>query len=425
MLKIIIHSHKQIIPFNETARDLRIQNKPLWLTQRDTLTKYTHSELEINEFQDLPQIQEECIVFRDNLLFDQNYIDSFLEQARKSGTAVQAAFSRNDNAFREHCLPLADSYQQVGDIYLAELWYFPNGPVSHIQPLVIDLESREIGYYHIPTYMASGNGDLVYHVPLKYLIAIDSWVHIFIADTVFGLFGRGARFENDLKNDPLYKLRILATAMLEGKQLLECSKLVKIGKNCSIDPSALLHGPTTLGDNVTIGAGVVVENCIIGNNVNISQGCNLMLSVIGDGTFLPFRASLFMSTIMDNSMVAQNACLQMCVIGRNSFVGAGTTFTDFNLIPNEIRARNAQGNLDKTNRPVLGGCIGHNCRIGAGMIIFPARTIESDVVLISTPDRRVIDHDVAYENSDHHHLSNANLHIRFYPKNGEVVEDSW
>ena len=115
----------------------------------------------------------------------------------------------------------------------------------------------------------------------------------------------------------------------------------------------------------------------------------------------------------------------MCVIGRNSFVGAGTTFTDFNLMPNEIRARNAKGNLDSTNRPVLGGCIGHNCRIGAGMIIFPARTIESDVVLISSPDRRVIDHDISYENSDHHHLANADLHIRFYPKNGEIVEDAW
>ena len=120
--------------------------------------------------------------------------------------------------------------------------------------------------------------------------------------------------------------------MYEGKQILECSQLVKIGKNCSIDPTAVIHGPTSIGNNVTIGAGAVIENCIIGDNVNVSQGCNLMLSVIGDGTFLPFRASLFMTTVMENSMVAQNTCLQMCVIGRNSFIGAGTTFTDFNLI---------------------------------------------------------------------------------------------
>ena len=60
------------------------------------------------------------------------------------------------------------------------------------------------------------------------------------------------------------------------------------------------------GDNVTINAGAVVENCIIGNNVNISQGCQLMLSVVGEGTFLPFRASLFMTTVMENSIFPSN-----------------------------------------------------------------------------------------------------------------------
>jgi carbonic anhydrase/acetyltransferase-like protein (isoleucine patch superfamily) len=179
--------------------------------------------------------------------------------------------------------------------------------------------------------MAYENGDLVFQVPQSSLIAIDSWVHIFIADVVYGIFTRGARFENRLDNDIFFKLSILGNAMLEGKQVLDCSKVVQIGRNCTIDPSAIIHGPTSIGDNVTIGAGAVIENCIIGDNVNIGQGCQLMLSVVGDGSFLPFRASLFMTTLMDNSMVAQNVCLQMCVIGRNSFIGAGSTFTDFNL----------------------------------------------------------------------------------------------
>jgi carbonic anhydrase/acetyltransferase-like protein (isoleucine patch superfamily) len=267
--------------------------------------------------------------------------------------------------------------------------------------------------------MAFNQGDLVYQVPLQSMIAIDSWVHVFIADSIFGLFARGARFEMRLKNDPKFMLRVLFTSMYEGKQLLTCSKLVTVGKNCSIDPSAVIHGPTTIGDNVTIGAGVVIENCIIGNNVNISQGCNLMLSVIGDGTFLPFRASLFMTTLMDNSMVAQNTCLQMSVVGRNSFVGAGTTFTDFNLLPVELRARGANGELESSNRPVLGGCVGHNCRIGSGLVIYPARMIESDVVLISSNDRRVIDHDITYEESDHHKLKQSDLHRQFYPRENQ------
>jgi UDP-N-acetylglucosamine diphosphorylase / glucose-1-phosphate thymidylyltransferase / UDP-N-acetylgalactosamine diphosphorylase / glucosamine-1-phosphate N-acetyltransferase / galactosamine-1-phosphate N-acetyltransferase len=217
----------------------------------------------------------------------------------------------------------------------------------------------------------------------------------------------------------------LGKALYEGRQALECSELVKIGKNCVIDPTAIIHGPTTIGDNVTINAGAVIENCIIGSNVNISQDCQLMLSVVGDGTFMPFRASLWLTTIMENGMVAQNTCLQMCVVGRNTFIGAGNTFTDYNLIPSPIRSRDGNDKLSVSNRPVLGGCVGHNCRIGAGMVIFPARTIESDVVLFATEDRHVIDRDVNYEDSDHLKLKNADKHPRLYPRQGEKGLASW
>jgi len=74
---------------------------------------------------------------------------------------------------------------------------------------------------------------------------------------VFGLFGRGARFENRLNEDVVFKLGIIAASLYEGHQVLESSKLVTLGRNVSIDPTAVIHGPTTIGDNVTIGAGVV------------------------------------------------------------------------------------------------------------------------------------------------------------------------
>ena len=425
MLKIILNSKKLIAPFNEPARDLRILNKPLWLVQRDVLSRYTDHEMELPPGAPFPQTHEACLIYRDNLYFDEEYMRAFISAAKAAGRPVRAAFSTNDPAFREHILPLSCSYVQSGDLYLADLWYYPNGPEAGAEPLVIDLKSKEIGYYHVPLYMAAAQGDLVYQVPLRSLIAIDTWVHIFIADTVFGLFGRGAHFEQRLDEDLGFKLRVLGRAIYEGRQLLESTAVNQIGRNCVIDPSAVIHGPSSIGDNVTVGAGAVIENCIIGDNVNVSQGCQLMLSVVGDGTFLPFRASLFMTTIMDNSMVAQNTCLQMCVVGRNSFIGAGSTFTDFNLLSAPIKARDGNGLLKESNRPVLGGCVGHNCRIGAGMIIYPARMIESDVVLFASKERRVIDRDVAYEDSDHHLLPQANIHPRLYPRPGELVAESW
>ena len=207
---------------------------------------------------------------------------------------------------------------------------------------------------------------------------------------------------------------------------------LRIGENNSIREHVTIHcglgaeDSTVVGDhNLIMVNAHVAHDCTIGNNVNISQDCQLMLSVVGDGAFLPFRAALFMTTFMDNSMVAQNTCLQMCVVGRNTFIGAGCTFTDFNLLPAPIRALDGSHRLSPANRPVLGGCVGHNCRLGAGMVVFPARTIESDVVLFASEQRRVIDRDIRYEDSDHHRLAFAQLHPRLYPRLGEALLESW
>jgi carbonic anhydrase/acetyltransferase-like protein (isoleucine patch superfamily) len=424
MLIVKLQHNHLITPFNERARDLRIQNRPLWLHQRNVLVPYTTREQELTSGQPLSMVREEMLVYRDNLFFDTEYINMFIKTARQRGRAVRAAFSADNPAFREHALPLSTSYTSAGGLYLADLWYYPNGPVADVEPLVIDLETREMGYYHIPTYMADQSGDLTFQVPLRALIAIDSWVHIFIADIVFGLFSRAARWEKQFAENLSQKFLVLFRAIYEGRQGLESSALVRIGKNCVIDPHAVIHGPTTIGDNVTIYAGAVIENCIIGNNVNISQGVQLMLSVVGDGCFLPFGTKLLMTTVMENSLIAQNTCLQMCVVGRNTFIGAGSTFTDYNLIPRPIRAMDGNGKLSPSNRPVLGSAVGHNCRIGSGMIVYPGRMIESDVVLAATQDRRVIDKDVRYEDSDHHKFESAGLHKRLYPST--VTErDSW
>ena len=173
MLKIILQSRRPIVPFNEPARDLRVQNKPLWLSQRDVLARYTSREMELPPGAPLPQVHEPCIVYRDNLWFEENYMRAFIEAARKANRPVRAAFSIKDAAFREHILPLSLSYTPAGELYLADLWYYPRGPEPGAEPLVIDLQAREIGYYHIPLYMAAAHGDLTYQVPLRSLIAIE------------------------------------------------------------------------------------------------------------------------------------------------------------------------------------------------------------------------------------------------------------
>ncbi len=422
MRRIILTETTFISPFNEPARDLRIQNKPLWFWQRDLLAKY-----QIEEEREYPSIEfaqrfdtEEtaAIVHRDNIFFNRALIDEFVKRSRDANNPVRLAFRANDAAIVRHVKPLTHNFIQKDDLLLADLWYLPEGisQIENAEPLIVDTEPRERGYYHIPPYMATEFGDLVYQLPKKVFVLIENWVHIFIADILLGVFAQGADVEDRVSSDWKYKLKILFRSILEQKSVLSNSEVVRVGNNVNIDPTAVINGYTVIGDNVTIGAGAVIDNCIIGNNVTISQGCQLLLSVVGDGCFLPFRAALFMTTLMENTSIAQNSCFQLCVVGRDSFIGAGNTFTDFNILGGPLRTFTNQGKLEDTNLLILGGCVGHHCRLSSGSIIYAARTIESDVVLLASEKRIFISKNISYEDSDHHLHADKYPYPRLYPR---------
>ncbi|NJL94719.1 MAG: multidrug transporter [Anaerolineae bacterium] len=354
----------------------------------------------------------------------------------------QAVLPADDPAWQRYSVPLSslvltrDNPKDPG-YYPLDLYYFPAGWAEHStwHMLRVPSGATEKGYYNVPDSMSNlkldevdsegrhrRDQDLTHFLTARTCVPIQSWVHVFNATIPMGVFSIGSRFEEALAASNWMQLRLLFRAIIEQKQLVSSSALVKVGRNCDIDPSAVILGPTTIGDNCKIYPGVVIDNCIIGDNVTISNNCHLMLSVVGHSCFLPFRAALFMTAMMENSIVAQNTCLQMCVIGRNSFVGAGTTFTDFKLIPSALRALDAFGKISDVGQPVLGGCIGHNVRVGSGMVIHPARTIESDVVLFATPERRVISRSVTFDMSDHHTLAESRLHQRLYPPRASVRE---
>jgi NDP-sugar pyrophosphorylase family protein len=270
--------------------------------------------------------------------------------------------------------------------------------------------------------MGGNHGDLIWWLPQRALCAIDSWVHVFFTNIVFGIFAQASRYETRSASDAMFRLGAVARALVERKELLASSAYVKVGKNCSIDPSTVFQGPVTIGDNVTIGPGCVITQCIIGDNVTLTHSNHFHMCVIGNHCFFPFGAGASFSLFMENSSLAASAVMEMSVMGRNSYVGAGTIFTDFNLLPTPMHTADNQ-HLVEIDMPVLGGCIGHNCRVGSGLMIYPARMIESDVVLFASPTRRVIMKNISYEESDHHAMFGADLHPRKYPREDEAIEE--
>lgn len=462
MRKFVIEDRLLLLPFNEPASSLIVMMNaekpaPLGIHLADLVESVIGStalEMALGKVDDLEEelarpryglnALDEVIVYRDNLYFDKEFFTYFFEEARRRGVVCQAALASPDQAWETYSIPLSSLVKETneeGDYYLLDLYYFPNGwiPRNEWQIIRIPSDFEEKGYYGIPDSMTNlkleltvegeskrrKEQDLTYYLSKRSCVPIQSWVHLFNANVPLGLFSRGFRFEEALSRHNLLALKVLFRAILEQKQVVSCSEIVRVGRNSDIDPSAIILGPTTIGENVTIGAGAVIDNCVIGDNVNIGQNCTAVLSVIGNGCFMPFRSSIFMTTLMDSTIVAQNTCLQMCVVGRNSFVGAGSTFTDFNLLPSPLKAINAYGELGDVGQPVIGGAVGHNVRIGSGMIVMPARMIESDVILVASSERRVIGKSISYDMSDHHNYAPqiAALHRRLYPRRVTMDED--
>jgi len=437
MYRYIIEDKRPIPPFNEPASSLTIGVEPLKIHQEVLFSEVFNENIDLGGvFQspdDLYRVKGEAVVYKESLWFDIEFLQYFVDEARKTGHACQAAFPVSDKAFHTYTLPLQKSFRPAstddGIVFMVDLWYFPNGYEEGIVPVIVPSDAHEIGFYSVPDFMTMEQGDLTHYAPMRSIISIESWVHIYFATIIYGNFGRAGRLDRMIEQSVFKQVKMLWRAIVEQKQILTASGAVEIGTGCTIDPSAIIRGPAKIGDNCTIGAGAVIDNCTIGSNVTIDAGCVLMMSTVADGCFLPFRASLYLTAVMENTIIAQNTCLQMCVIGRNSFVGAGNTFTDFNLIAQKpIRAANIDAELGSVGQIVLGSAIGHNCRIGSGMVVFPGRMIESDVVIVASPSRRVISRNVTFEESDHHIIRHGDVHKRFYPRPDEELpelHDSW
>ena len=431
MYRYVIEELRHVPPFNQPASQLTIGLQPLKLHHEGIFNRTLAGNCTLRGVFDsrdhLGSVSGESIVYRDNLWFDDPFFEQFLRQARQKNTPGRAAFFADDPAYSAYVVPLAEDIEPDIDesgraFYWLDLWYFPRGYQPNIQAVFISSDAHEIGFYNVPDYMAMQQDNLTHYAPMRSVVSIESWVHVYFATIICSNFARSGRLDRAIESSVFKQISLLWRAVIEQKQILGSSATVEIGQECDIDPTAIIRGPARIGNRVSIGAGVIIDNCTIGDNVTIDSGCTLFQSTVADNCFLPFRSALYLTAVMENVIVAQNTCLQMCVIGRNSFVGAGNTFTDFNLIEQKpLRAANRHGKLESVGQIVLGSAVGHNCRIGSGMIVMPGRMIESDVVLIASSHRRTIERSIQYEESDHFGFGEARA--RHYPRLDETHKD--
>lgn len=117
------------------------------------------------------------------------------------------------------------------------------------------------------------------------------------------------------------------------------------GKNLDLSPSAHLEGLVVFGDNVVIGDGARLTNCVIGNNVTI--GANAILNG---------------ATIWDRVVIGDRAEVGQAVICNDVVIGKGASILDHVFIAERCE-------------------IGDQARLLSNIKLWPRKVVESEAIV--------------------------------------------
>jgi carbonic anhydrase/acetyltransferase-like protein (isoleucine patch superfamily) len=139
----------------------------------------------------------------------------------------------------------------------------------------------------------------------------------------------------------------------------------KLGARVYVDPSAVVIGRVSLGDDVSIWPTAVVRGDVhsitIGARTSIQDGS--VLHVTHDGPYAPGGRALIVGA---DVTVGHRVVLHACTIGDKCLVGMGSLLLD-NVVTDEL------------------------VMIGAGSVVTPGKHLQSRGLYVGSPARRVRD----------------------------------
>jgi acetyltransferase-like isoleucine patch superfamily enzyme len=403
----------EIDPFNLPARACPILGERLAAIQERELARWSGGAMLL---QDVGSAQEAfalarergpALIVADNLFFTAEFLESFVLTAREQARSSRAALPAASRLAVDFVAPLNDLprlFGSSGEGLGLPLYWIEQGDVGEPLPIVITMGEHDRWWMDLPPFPAPGATERVAFVhqpiapsadfpPLRLTIAaavalpIGHWVHLLTANIVLGIYGEALRFEQGLPQ----------IFLSHGAELpRNLRDLVIIGARCRIDPTAILVGPTLIGDDTIVEAGACVSASIVGRGAHIGQGCQLRLTVVGDrAVFPPPVSAANFSVVLEDALV--NSPLRFSVAGRGCFIGAGVWSTDRVLRDGERASEVSYGGDtvrvrrgDRTEESglwILGCAVGDRARIGSGTIIYPGRSIAADSTITSSDAR--------------------------------------
>ena len=286
---------------------------------------------------------------------------------------------------------------------MGDFFFFPAGVQERdFTPVILDTESVSLSCFSLPSLESevgpsSSNNSLAafppvqLQVPRLSYIAIKHWTQLLFANFTWGIHCQARQLNIRLKNQNVVFRKLLS-------YLSKRYGPIHIGRDCQIDPTATIIGPTTIGDGVVIGPNVTIAAAHIGDHAVLEPSCTVWFGVLGAQSSLLANRNIIMSCVMSDSII--NTDIRYSIVGSHSFLGAGSHITDCIL-------RNADDGEPKMNAPmvkviagkeivnsgyyVLGPAIGNRVKIGSGVIIYPGRMIKSDSIILPEQGYNIID----------------------------------
>lgn len=163
----------------------------------------------------------------------------------------------------------------------------------------------------------------------------------------------------------------------------------QLGARTYVDPSAVVIGRVTLGDDVSVWPGTVIRGDVndirIGARTNIQDGS--ILHVTSPYPEMPDGIPL---VIGEDVTIGHGVILHACTIGNFSLIGMGATILD-------------------------GAVLEDHVFVGAGALVSPGKRLEARGLYLGTPARRVRDlteREIAeLHESSHHYVALKNEYL--------------
>jgi UDP-N-acetylglucosamine diphosphorylase / glucose-1-phosphate thymidylyltransferase / UDP-N-acetylgalactosamine diphosphorylase / glucosamine-1-phosphate N-acetyltransferase / galactosamine-1-phosphate N-acetyltransferase len=225
---------------------------------------------------------------------------------------------------------------------------FPVGMSEQINKVAENFPDLQIDEYSDPS--SPGTSDAL-RIPLNSLITKSLNGEFAVSSIVYPwdiLTAMEYVLETDVRTKSIAKdVSIEAGSVIDGPCLIE--------SGVSVDSFCKIKGPVYIGPGCKIGTGSLVRNTMMGTGCITGFSCEVARSYIsGFDTFPHYDA------ILDS------------VVGEHTWMGGYVAITNVMLNNKQVRYR-IDGKLVETGLSHFGAVIGHNCTIGAAVVILPGR----------------------------------------------------